>query len=246
VARPAVAWRHLVLYGVLMGLQFGLLFLAMRHDISPGLASLVIQSQVFITLVLAAQLRHEHLGTLQFSGLALASCGIAVIGWIGLQATDTTVTLWGLTMVLGAASCWAVANLVSGAIGRVDMLGFMVWSSLFAVPPLLLLCLVFEGTDSIAGAVQHAGPGAWMAVAWQAAGNTLFGFGVWGWLLARHAAATITPMALLVPVFGMGASALVLAEPLPAWKLGAAVLVLGGLGLNLLAGRWAATSRRAG
>ncbi len=246
VARPAVAWRHLVLYGVLMGLQFGLLFLAMRHDISPGLASLVIQSQVFITVVLAAQLRHERLVVLQLAGLALASGGIALIGWVGLHATDTTVTLWGLLLVLGAASCWSIANLVSRAIGRIDMLGFIVWSSVFAVPPLLLLCLLFEGTDAIAGALLHAGPAAWMAVAWQAAGNTLFGFGVWGWLLARHPAATITPMALLVPVFGMGASALVLAEPLPAWKLGAAVLVLGGLGLNLLAGRRTATSRRAG
>ena len=30
----------------------------------------------------------------------------------------------------------------------------------------------------------------------------------WGWLLARNPAATIAPMALLVPVFGMGAAAL--------------------------------------
>jgi O-acetylserine/cysteine efflux transporter len=38
----------------------------------------------------------------------------------------------------------------------------------------------------------------------------------------------------LVPVFGMGASALMLAEPLPPWKLLAAALVLCGLALNLL------------
>jgi O-acetylserine/cysteine efflux transporter len=41
-------------------------------------------------------------------------------------------------------------------------------------------------------------------------------------------------MALLVPIFGMGASALWLGEALPAWKLGAAALVIGGLALNLL------------
>ena len=40
-------------------------------------------------------------------------------------------------------------------------------------------------------------------------------------------------MALLVPVFGMAASALILAEALPPWKLGAAALVLAGLALNL-------------
>ncbi|MFZ3183933.1 MAG: hypothetical protein WA173_07295, partial [Pseudomonas sp.] len=47
-------------------------------------------------------------------------------------------------------------------------------------------------------------------------------------------AATVTPMALLVPLFGMGGAALWLNEGLPAWKLGAAALVISGLALNLL------------
>jgi O-acetylserine/cysteine efflux transporter len=70
-------------------------------------------------------------------------------------------------------------------------------------------------------------------VGWQAVGNMLFGFAAWNWLLARYPAATVTPAALLVPVFGMGSSALVLGEPLPAWKLGAAALVMAGLALNV-------------
>jgi O-acetylserine/cysteine efflux transporter len=74
----------------------------------------------------------------------------------------------------------------------------------------------------------------WAAVAWQSWGNTLFGYAAWGWLLARHPAATITPMALLVPVFGMGASSWLLGESLPGWKLVAAALVMGGLAVNLL------------
>ena len=61
---------------------------------------------------------------------------------------------------------------------------------------------------------------------WQALGNTLFGYAAWAWLLARHPAASITPTALLVPLFGMGGAALWLGEDLPAWKLGAAALVI--------------------
>jgi len=83
-------------------------------------------------------------------------------------------------------------------------------------------------------ALRRAGPGTWAAVAWQGWGNTLFGYGVWAWLMARHPAATIMPLALLVPVFGMGAAALLLGESLPAWKILAAALVLAGLALNLL------------
>ena len=78
---------------------------------------------------------------------------------------------------------------------------------------------------------------------WQSWGNTLFGYVAWGWLLARHPAATVTPMALLVPVFGMGASALLLGEALPGWKLLSAALVMAGLALNLFWPRLSATSQ---
>ena len=97
-----------------------------------------------------------------------------------------------------------------------------------------MLSLLFEGPAAIAAGVRAADGATWAAVVWQAAGNTLFGYAAWGWLLARHPAATVAPLALGVPVFGLASSALWLGEPLPAWLLAAAALVLGGLALNLL------------
>jgi O-acetylserine/cysteine efflux transporter len=86
----------------------------------------------------------------------------------------------------------------------------------------------------------HADLTTWSVVLFQAIANTLFGYAAWGWLLSRYPAATIAPMALLVPVFGMGASAAWLAEPLQPWKLAAAALVMAGLCLNVLWPRFAA------
>src|SRR5512145_2509150 len=61
VRRPAVPWRTLAAFGLLLGPgQFGLLFLAMRADIAPGLASLAIQVQVFFTIGLAMLLGGER------------------------------------------------------------------------------------------------------------------------------------------------------------------------------------------
>jgi O-acetylserine/cysteine efflux transporter len=232
VPRPAVAWRVLAGYGALIGAgQFGLLFWALRADITPGLASLVIQTQVFFTIGLAMAVRGERPRFAQFAALALAAAGLVLIA----LNTDAHTTALGLAVVLAAALCWAAANIVSQSAGRVDMLGFMVWSSLFAVPPLLLLSLMFEGAAAIVAALQAATPAVWAAVLWQSIGNTLFGYGAWAWLLARHPASTVVPMALLVPVFGMSASAWWLGEALPAWKLAAAALVIAGLGLNFAA-----------
>jgi O-acetylserine/cysteine efflux transporter len=238
IPRPAVAWRVLALFGVLLGAgQFGLLFLAMRSDVTPGLASLVIQVQVFFTIGLSMAIKGERVRGAQYLAMALAVCGMGVIGWQSVYSGDASITPLGLGLLLAAASCWALANLVARSAGRVDALAFMVWTSPFALPPLVLLALYFHGVPAMAQSLQHASLAGWASVLWQAVGNTLFGYGAWNWLLARHPAATVAPAALLVPVFGMSASAWALAEPLPAWKLLAAALVIVGLALNVYAGR---------
>ena len=234
--RPAVPMSNLAAYGVLIGAgQFGLLFLAMKGNITPGLASLVVQIQVFFTIGLSMRLTGERVRGFQWAALALATLGLGVI----LTHSDGSATPLGIGLVITAAFCWSSGNMVSRAAGKVDMLAYVVWASAFAVPPLLLFALVFEGWPAMSTGLHEATAVTWAAVVWQAVGNTMFGYGIWGWLLARHPAATVAPMALLVPVFGMGASALVLGEPLQDWKLLAAALVMGGLALSVFWPRFA-------
>ncbi|NPC55664.1 EamA family transporter [Caenimonas soli] len=236
IPRPAVAWSRLAWFGVLLGAgQFGLLFMAMRADVTPGLASLVMQSQVFFTIGLSMALQGERVTGPQYLALALAVAGISVIGWQSLGSGQASVTPLGLVLLLCAAACWAIANLVARRAGKVNALAFIVWSSPFSLPPLMLLALYFHGWPAMADSLAHASISGWASALWQALGNTLFGFAMWNWLLARYPAATVAPMALLVPVFGMSASAWLLGEPLQAWKLAAAALVIAGLALNFYA-----------
>ncbi|MET0337555.1 MAG: EamA family transporter [Caulobacter sp.] len=231
IKKPPVPWSKLAGYGVLIGAgQFGLLFIAMRGHITPGLASLIVQTQVVFTIGMAMALTGERVKTYQWFALALAAAGVGII--IMHVGGDGTTPL-GVLLILGAALSWAGGNMVARSAGQVNMLAYVVWSSLFAIPPLFALSLVTEGWPAMVTGVRNADAVTWAAVLWQSVGNSLFGYSVWGWLLARHPAATISPLALLVPVFGMGASAFFLHEPLQPWKLGAAALVLGGLALNL-------------
>ncbi len=242
--RPAVKLGNLALYGLLIGVgQFGLLYLAIDGHISPGIASLVVQTQVFFTIGLAMRLDGERVRAFQWLALVLAGGGVLNILW----HTDGTTTPLGIALVLLAALAWAGGNLAARHGRPENMLAYVVWSSAFAIPPLFILAFIYEGTSAILTGLRQADLATWGAVVWQAWGNTLFGYVAWGWLLARHPAATVTPMALLVPVFGMGASALVLGETLPGWKLLSAALVMAGLALNLfwprLSARFPARSR---
>ena len=246
IPRPKAPWHKMAAFGILLGVgQFGLLFLAMRSNISPGLASLVVQLQVFFTIGLSLLLMGEKVRGYQIAGLLLAVGGLGVIG----AHLNATVTALGIALVLMAGFFWACANLVvksaaQGSAAPINMLHFVVWSSVFAVPPLFAISWLLEGPPSTMWhMLEQASALTWASVAWQALGNSLFGFAAWNWLLSRHPAATVAPMALLVPVFGMSASALALGEPLPAWKLGAGALVMAGLAVIVLWPRLIASMR---
>lgn len=230
LARPRTPWRWLVLYGLFLGAgQFGLLYFALRSDISPGLASLVIQAQVFFTIGLSAWIFGERVTAVTLAGSALAVAGLALIA----SHVDGSSTPLGIAIVLCAALAWGCANIVAKKAaaqsrGSFSMLSFVAWASIFAVPPLLALTLTIEG-GAAWRSLGEAGAAAWAAAAWQVIGNTLFGFAAWSFLLSRYDAAVVSPWALLIPVFGMGASAFFLGEALPAWKLGGGALVLAGI-----------------
>jgi O-acetylserine/cysteine efflux transporter len=231
IKKPNVAWSRLATYGILIGLgQFGVLYIAMNGQIAPGLASLLMQTQVFFTIGLSMVISGERVKPYQVIALLIAAAGIGVII---AHADAKTVTPLGLVLTFIASMSWAGGNITAKRDPGADMLGYVCWASLFSIPPLVALSLTLEGWPAMVHAVQIADGATWAAVAWQSVGNSLFGYSVWGWLLARHPAASVTPMALLVPVFGMLAANLVLGEAMPLWKLSAAGLVMLGLAINI-------------
>jgi O-acetylserine/cysteine efflux transporter len=231
IPRPKVSWGNMCAYGVAIGVgQFGILFFAIDGRISPGLASLVIQTQVFFTIGFAMFFAKERLRLYQAVAVWIAMTGL---GTIALH-TDASTTFLGLALVVFAGLSWGIGNTVSRRAGSINMLSYVVWASVFSLPPLFLMSWIFEGGwEQMSTSISSAPMSAWAGVFWQSWGNTVFGYAAWAWLLSKHPAAVVAPAPLLVPIFGMGASAYFLSEPLPLWKILAAGLVIAGLIVNL-------------
>jgi O-acetylserine/cysteine efflux transporter len=234
IPRPRIPLWNLTLYGLLIGVgQFGFVYYAVNSQISPGLASLVIQTQAFFTIGFAMLLNKERLQKYQFFALLLAIFGLLIIA----LHTDKTTTLLGLGLMVFGGFSWGAANTVgrqAAITSPSDLFAYVVWSSAFAIPPLVLISYYFEGgAEHLSKVLIQAPLGAWIGVVWQSWANTLFGYAAWAWLLSKHPAAIVAPMPLLVPIFGMGASAIYFGEGLPAWKLLAAGLVMIGLFINV-------------
>ncbi|MGD9914861.1 MAG: EamA family transporter [Rhizobiaceae bacterium] len=237
VRRPAVPMRQIALYSLLIFVgQFGLLFTGMKIGMSAGLASLILQLQVFFTIGLSVLVLGERPTLWQFAGALLAFAGIAVVA----ANVGGDVSMAGLGMLILAAASWGGGNIVSRQISMrepaTDVLGLVVWGSLFAVPPLLAVALILDPhglVDSVAG-LDWVSVG---SIAYIVYLSTLFCFAVWSRLLATYPVASVAPFTLLVPVFGFLGSAVLLGEPIEPWKIGAGLLVVAGLCVNLFGRR---------
>ena len=233
IRRPAVSLPILVGYGLAIGVaQFGLLFMAIHLGMPAGLSSLVMQLQAFFTIALAVIFLGERPSPLQWAGAAIAFLGI---GLIGLERLEGAAFL-PLLLTIAAAFFWGVGNIVTKKAGKVDMLSFVVWSSLVPPIPMLALSLIFE-PGAIPAAAENLtwqGGGSLLFIAYA---STLFGYGVWSMLLSRYPAGLVAPFSLLVPIAGMGSAALLLHETISGIEIAGSLLVFVGLLINVFGPR---------
>lgn len=225
VRRPAVPWRDILLVGAFMSLgQFGLLYTSLHLGMPPGLASLVLQIQVMLTVVIAALALRERPSRRQQLGVLVGLAGLVVVA-AGRNA-DTPILAF--LLCLAAALSWATGNVVARRVGTASGLSMTVWSALVVPVPLFALSLLLDGPHAIATGFQHAD--------WVTVGSTLYtaylaslvGYGTWNSLLARYPAASVAPFTLLVPVSGIAVAWAVRGEqPTPATIVGGLLLLAG-------------------
>lgn len=225
VAPPKTRISIVVAYGVAIGvLQFGFVFTAIKLGMPAGMTSLLMQSQVFFTVLFAWIAMGEKPTGAQLTGGVFALLGVAVIGAARAQAAP----LLPFFMVIAAAGSWALGNVIGKLAGRVDMFGFTVWSSLAAPAPLLLLSSLVEGQQAVA-TLLHPGWASFACAAFLAWLATLCGYSMWADLLSRYRAPAVAPFSLLVPVFGFLSAQIAFDEPTGGIEMAGAAMVFAGL-----------------
>ena len=230
---PKTAPLPVAIYGFLIGVgQFGLIFLAIKWGMPIGLASLVVQFQVFITILLAFAFMGERPTRIQAIATGIALLGTCTIGSARLSGA----VFLPFLLTLGGAACWGAGNLVGKYVGRVDPFAFIVWSSLVPPLPMLALSFLFERGQALE-ALLHPTPLLIGSVAMLAYGGTLIAYSLWSSLLSRYPAALVTPFALLIPVVGLLAGRIVFNEPTTPIELLGSALIMAGLSFNLLGER---------
>jgi len=228
--RPKAPLKFILAYGILnFALQFGLLFSGIHMGLSPGLASLVMQIQVFFSIGLAFVFFAERPGFLKITGSLVSFIGLGIVA-LNLNA-DATLT--GLLLTLLASLSWAAGNMFTKKVNAASPLSLVVWGNLVAFPFMAAASFIVEGSSAIAGSFHTISWETAAAVAFVVYVSTHVGYGIWGYLLKSYPTSVVVPYTLLIPIVGFISSALFLNESLNSWKLWASLFIMGGLLFNL-------------
>jgi O-acetylserine/cysteine efflux transporter len=226
-----VGWVALIMVGLsLYTGQFLLQFFGIALGMPPGLAAVVIHTQALFTILFATLLLGERPSRRQWTGTVIAFAGLAVIAaTVGHDLTAIGLCLTGL-----AAMSFGLGNVLLKRLPGTDTLGLVVWLSLVPPLPALALSAVLDGVHAWPAMLGAARWREWLAILYLGLVATVLAYAIWGWLLRRHASATVAPFALLVPFVAAGASSLVFSERFSGLRVAGMALVMLGLAVIVM------------
>ena len=253
--KPPKFNRTLFIYAIgTFVMQYAFVFTAMHLGASAGLTALLLQVQIFITVLLAYVLLGEAVSRMQIIGMIVGVLGLGIIA-LNLGGD---MPLIGFVCILIAAIGWSFGNIASkqasvppnkqaslknpsvststvssagnkNKASALSALALVVWGGLIACAILTLSSFIFETEAWQLTTFTQASLKSWLSLGFIVYISTLIGFGLWAHLLAQNTASKVVPFALLVPIFGMITSVLLLGESVTWWKMLAMVFILSGL-----------------
>jgi drug/metabolite transporter (DMT)-like permease len=176
-------------------------------------------------------LPEERLKPLQWAGVALAFCGIAVAFLV--KGGEPAVHEGARNMLLGDAM-----GLAAGLLWGATTVAIRKTALSEAAPTKTLfyqMAVAAVGLLAFAVATGHHGirytQAAVLSVAFQSVVVALSSYLVWFWLLRRYLASRLSILSFMTPLFGVSFGVLILDEPLDAGFVIGAVMVLAGITL---------------
>ncbi len=192
--------------------------------VDAAISVMLMQAQVPFAALLAVMYFRERVGWRAAVGMLVAFAGVFLL--VGEPQTASAPFSAGLIVV--AAFLWAVSAIQVKRLGVFDPFALNGWIALFAAPQMLIASFIIENGHR--EALVDIVPTVWFGFAYLILAVTVFGYGVWYWLLQHYEINRALPLTLLTPVFGFVAGVWFLDESAEFTRLLGALIVLVGVG----------------
>ncbi|AIP98034.1 EamA family transporter [Salmonella enterica] len=224
----------IALYGVIFGVGlWWVVNFAMFNGLSAGLSSVFLQFSAFFTIVLSCFFLGEKINKIHISGIVTAFVGLIMI----IHFSEESSTIKGVFFVIIAAMSWAVCNIIVKLTRPANMIAFIVWSSLFSAPAVLIMTVYVKGWGGVLSIPDDITVGSSFSVLFQAYITTVVGYMIWNNLMKKYPATEVAPLSLFVPVSGVITSYLFLDERLSVQQLISVIVVITGIFIFLNSAR---------
>ncbi|EAV4981303.1 hypothetical protein E4I08_03395 [Salmonella enterica] len=224
----------IALYGVIFGVGlWWVVNFAMFNGLSAGLSSVFLQFSAFFTIVLSCFFLGEKINKIHISGIVTAFVGLFMI----IHFSEESSTIKGVFFVIIAAMSWAVCNIIVKLTRPANMIAFIVWSSLFSAPAVLIMTVYVKGWGGVLSIPDDITVGSSFSVLFQAYITTVVGYMIWNNLMKKYPATEVAPLSLFVPVSGVITSYLFLDERLSVQQLISVIVVITGIFIFLNSAR---------
>lgn len=212
-------------------IMLSLLFAAQICTFTKGIdltlasrASLFINTHPFFVAIIAHFfIPNDKLSVKKSLGLILAFFGIFIIfrDKIGLDSSHFTGDGLMLTsgFLLGALGVY-----IKKVVQHINAYKLLFWQMVFALIPFFGLGLIFERSWPHTLTLNLA-----FAILYQGGVVAGFCFVTWTLILKRHSVSKVSAFLFTTPLFGVGLSRLILQEPVSAYLVVGATLVVGGI-----------------
>ena len=189
-------------------LHQGLMFVGLSM-ISASMSVILIQSQVIFSVLIAWVFFKEKIGWRTWAGITIGLAGIMLT----VGGPDMNSDLVACAMILLSALFVSLSYFRMKSLQDIHPATYIALLNLFAAPFLW----VFYAITDVMG--YNAGF-QWQDINWIMAGASLafqvclvsLAHMIWQQVVARNEVSKVTPYTLLMPIFGIGASALILQE----------------------------------
>lgn len=239
---PKIPLKLLLGYGITINFgQFAFLFYSIKVGVPSGISALVLQAQVFFTILLGIVFFKEKIKAHQFIGLVAAIIGLLLLIEGSMGNHDVSIPLYGLILALLAGLSWATGNIFNKKIllleHKPSMSSLLVWGALPALICLMVTSTVLEDHAVIAYSLSHITWPTISAILYLTVAASMIGYGGWGYLLGKYPTNYVSPFGLIIPIVGLLLGYLLFNEKLNEIQLIGVFAIMLGLLINIFGAR---------
>ena len=213
----------LLIISIIFSAQICTFNLGMKYTLAGRSSILMSMNPIFVAFLAHFFLPNDRLKIKKIIGLILAFCGMIVVFRDKIGVNQSRV-MGDIIMITSAFLVSVLTIITKRIVQNINAYKLLFWQMIVGLIPFFALSLIFEefNTDNINLALV-------LSVLYQALIIGGFTFIVWTLLLKRYSASKLTVFIFIMPIFGVGLSAIFLHDQITSYLIIGTVLVASGI-----------------